>query len=307
MEKKTLLLTADANAYYFNRIDIENLDICSVFPCSTEKHGVQLKFLRRINSALTRFYYNYWYKCVNEYTKIIVTDNVLAFDIRLLENIRRRAPKSECYIYSWNIVKNVEKHKRLMGLAEKTGFKFFCYDKGECERYSLNFNTIMYDKSLKIPEKTIQYDTFFLGFLKDRKDKMLKLHNAMKKGGINPRFVIVGKKEEEIPFEFHEKYISYYEYLDMLSQSRSILDIAQNGQDGYSMRVMEAIFLNKKLITTNKYVRDSIFYDENNILIIDLDDINHLKIREFFQLEFHPYSETVRDYYSFEKWIDRFE
>lgn len=306
MAEKTLVLTADADAYYFGRIAIPNVEICSVFRDSPDKHGTILRFFRKINSLFTRFYYLEWYKHIGEYQKIIITDNVLALDRKLLENIRKKAPNSGCYIYSWNIVKNVERHHALMKLAQKTGFKFYCYDKGTCSRYGLWFNTIMYDKSLRLPKSECEYDMFFLGFLKDRKRKMLTLHDAMTKGGLNPRFVITGKKNENLPFEFRESYVNYYDYLDMLNKSRAILDIAQNEQDGFSMRVMESIFFNKKLITTNTYVRDSIFFDPNNIFIIDLDNIDTDKIRQFFERDFHPYSEEIKQYYSFEEWLKRF-
>lgn len=307
MVKKTLMLTPDADAYYFSRVAIPDVDICSVFPNSPDKHGAVLKFFRKINSPLSRVYYMDWYKHLGEYDKIIITDVALDYDCRLLENIRKKNRHSQCYVYSWNIVKNEEKHNYLMKLAQKTDFRFYCYDKGTCSRYGLEFNTIMYDKSLRLPENKIECDMFFLGYLKDRKEKMIALHRAMTKDGLNPRFVIVGKNDGNLPFDFRESYVNYFDYLDMLSRSRAILDISQRGQDGYSMRVMEAIFFDKKLITTNKYVRDSIFYDENNIYIIDLERIDSNEIRNFFELEFHPYPESIKEYYSFEEWLNRFE
>lgn len=307
MCEKTLILTADADAYYFNRIAIPNVDICSVFHDSPDKHSVILKFFRKINSPLTCLYYMNWFSHIREYSKIIITDVALDYDCRLLENIRRKAQNSKCYIYSWNIVKNEKKHNALMKLAKKTGFEFYCYDKRTCSRYSLKFNTIMYDKELHLPDNQIECDMFFLGFLKDRKEKMNILYKAMSNGGLKARFVIVGKREDALPFEFRESYVNYYDYLDMLSRSRAILDISQRGQDGYSMRIMEAIFFDKKLITTNKYVKNSMFYDKNNIYIIDLERIDAVEIKHFFNLEFHPYPESVKKYYSFEEWLNRFE
>lgn len=307
MCEKTLILTPDANAYYFNRIAIPNVDICSVFRDSPDKHDMLLKFYRKINSSLTRVYYLDWFKHIGEYSKIIITDVALDYDCKLLENIRSRAKNSKCYIYSWNIVKNEKKHHALMKLAEKTGFSFYCYDKGTCSRYGLKFNTIMYDKQLHLPDNKIECDMFFLGFLKDRKEKMVTLYEAMTKGGLNSRFVIVGKRDDNLPFDFRENYVNYYDYLSMLSRSRAILDISQRGQDGYSMRVMEAIFFDKKLITTNEYVRNSDFFDKNNIYVIDLEKIDTDEIKHFFELEFHPYPESVKNYYSFEEWLNRFK
>lgn len=306
MNEKILVLTSDSDAYYFGSLAISNVDICSVFKDPPDKHPRFLKFFRKIKYPLTRLYYLDWYKQVKEYSKIIITDVVLDYDCKLLENIRRKSKHSRCYIYSWNLVKNEKKHYALMRLARKTDFSFYCYDKGTCSRYGLKFNTIMYDKELQLPNNENDCDMFFLGFLKDRKEKMLTLYEAMTKGGLKPRFVIVGKKEEDLPFEYRESYVNYYKYLEMVSRSRAILDISQKGQDGYSMRVMEAIFFDKKLITTNQYVKDSIFYDENNIYVIDLERIDADEIKCFFELEFHPYPDDVKNYYSFEEWLNRF-
>lgn len=58
--------------------------------------------------------------------------------------------------------------------------------------------------------------------------------------GLTPRFVIVskGERKEKFPFEYRDDYVGYYDYLKMVGTSRAILDIAQQKQDGYSMRVM---------------------------------------------------------------------
>lgn len=100
--------------------------------------------------------------------------------------------------------------------------------------------------------------------------------------------------------------LGYYDYLKMVGTSRAILDIAQQKQDGYSMRVMEAIFFNKKLVTTNTAVKQSVFYDENNIFIVDLKTTTADELQAFFAKPFRNYSDEVREYYSIEAWVDRF-
>ena len=78
----------------------------------------------------------------------------------------------------------------------------------------------------------------------------LSLYDMFTSAGLTPRFVIVskGERKEKFPFEYRDDYVGYYDYLKMVGTSRAILDIAQQKQDGYSMRVMEAIFFNKKLV-----------------------------------------------------------
>lgn len=212
------------------------------------------------------------------------------------------------YFYSWNIAKDESKFEITYNAVKDSGFQFYSYDRGECEKYGLKFNTIMYDRTLTLQTSHEQYDTLFLGYLKDRKEDILSLYDMFTSAGLTPRFVIVskGERKEKFPFEYRDDYVGYYDYLKMVGTSRAILDIAQQKQDGYSMRVMEAIFFNKKLVTTNTAVKQSVFYDENNIFIVDLKTTTADELQAFFAKPFRNYSDEVREYYSIEAWVDRF-
>ncbi len=306
---KTLVLFTDNNSYYFDRIHSPELTIRGLFYNHAELKNPFLKYLRKKGSNWTRLFYQDWYKHLNEYQKIIVLDTLYIFDVKLLENIARKAPDAKRYFYSWNMVKNEARFASSQKAARDAGFQYYSYDRGDCEKYGLHFNTIMYDKTLTLETVPPQYDTLFLGFLKDRKDDLLSLYKILASAGLKPNFVIVDyqQKHEDLPFTFRNDYIPYYDYLKMLENSRAILDISQQGQDGYSMRVMEAIFFNKKLITTNAHVKDSMFYDENNILIIDFGATTDEELRAFFEKPFRPYDESVRQYYSIEAWAARFD
>lgn len=306
---RTLVLFTDNQSYYFDRIHSSELTIRGLYYDHAELKNPVLKFLRKIKSPFTRLFYQDWYQHLKDYEKIIVLDTALLFDGRLLYNISRKAPDARKYFYSWNKVKDEARFEEGKRAADQAGFKYYSYDKGDCRKYGLNFNTIMYDPTLTLEEAEPQYDILFLGFLKDRKKDLLLLHRMLRAASLKPNFMIVNyqKEHEELPFTFTDKYIPYYDYLKLVSNSRAILDISQEGQDGYSMRVMEAIFFQKKLITTNTAVRDSMFYNDSNILIIDFDRTTTEEIHAFYEKPFQPYDEKIRQYYSIGAWADRFE
>ena len=152
-----------------------------------------------------------------------------------------------------------------------------------CKKFYYSWN-IVHDEHLNKIEKKETETYGFKFYCYDKGDEYRNINSA---------------------YEYRDGEVSYYEYLEMLSKSRSILDIAQSGQDGLSLRVMEAIFFNKKLITTNKAVKDTMFYDENNILIFN-DATTAEDIKQFFNKPFKEYSQEVRDYYSIEQWVERF-
>ena len=60
----------------------------------------------------------------------------------------------------------------------------------------------------------------------------------------------------------------YQEILEFVSQSRCLLEILKEGQTGATLRLMEALFFKKKIITTNINVKEEPFYTPQNIFII---------------------------------------
>ena len=126
---------------------------------------------------------------------------------------------------------------------------------------------------------------------------------------MQPRFVVIDNdlSNADVPFEVRRSYVPYREYTQWVSRSRAIIDITQSGQNGFSMRIMEAIFGDKKLISINSALRYADFYDPNNIFIIDLDHVDEGKLREFMDSDFHPYDKAVKSYYSIAAWVNRFD
>ncbi|MDF2544551.1 MAG: hypothetical protein K0S47_4269 [Herbinix sp.] len=304
----TLIIAADRHAYYFERINNEQISIQNVFKDSISlKHNL-LRLFRKMKWNYTYLYYGDWFKLLPKVNKIIVLDMALEIDNCLLRNISKMAPTAVKSLYSWNIIIDDKKYKKMKNLVDEAGFKYYCYDRGNCEKYNFHFNTIMYDRTLCLPKTEVKFDTIFVGFLKDKKDKLLSLYETFQKANVDAKFIIVDLNGQisGLPFEVRNQYIDYSLYLEMVNNSQSILDIVQADQDGFSMRVMESIFLNKKLITTNNAIKAAKFYNKNNILVMDLEHICKEDIVEFFQLEFQGYPESIRDYYSVESWVGRF-
>lgn len=306
--EKTLILYHNTTSYYFENICSDQCSIHAVF--RSEKWMTQkiLRVFRKLSSSLTRIYYGDWYANLDSYSKVIVFDTPFSYDKKLLINISKKSKSIKKFFYFWNIVKNQTMLHEIQQACDQAGFVLYSYNGIDCEKYILKYNPSMYDINLKLHPKEIEYDTFFLGFLKDKVDKLLNINELFRQAALTPRLIIVDLCDEKLHyscFEYRQREVAYKEYLEMLNESRSILDVAQSGQDGLSLRVMEAIFLNKKLITTNKAVKDTIFYDENNILIFD-DTTTPEDIRHFFDKPFKKYSQEIRDYYSIEQWVERF-
>lgn len=63
--------------------------------------------------------------------------------------------------------------------------------------------------------------------------------------------------------------IPYEEVVNIESTSHCIIDIPPSKQAGITIRALEAIAAGKKLITTNRYIKEQKFYCSENIAILD--------------------------------------
>lgn len=306
--KKILMLYSDKESYFFNKINNDEIELCRVFKSEKWIKNKFLSIIRKYRLKYSKFFYDEWFTNLNHYEMIIVFDSPFNYDRCLLSNISKKAQNAVKVLYLWNIVNNEKLINEQLNECKKNNFSIYSYDKENCQKYNLKFNSIMYIQDITLKNNNILFDTIFLGFLKDRNEKLKNLYEIFKKANLKAKIVIVSRpgEEENQLFDYRKKSVKYDEYLDLISKSNSILDITQENQNGFSLRVMESIFLNKKLITTNKDILNSNFYNKNNILVIDIDNIIEKEIIDFFNLPFIEYSDEIKKYYSLEEWIKRF-
>ena len=102
--------------------------------------------------------------------------------------------------------------------------------------------------------------------------------------------------------DFHFKMLSAEETSGYMERARVSLDVEGPGQTGLTMRTIEVLGAKRKLITTNKTIKQYNFYDERNILIVDR---NNPKIDlEFIREPFSEIDTVIYEQYSLEAWID---
>ena len=76
----TLIIAADRHAYYFERVNNEQISIQNVFRDSISlKHNV-VRLFRKMKWNYTYLYYGNWFKILPKVNKIIVLDMALEID-----------------------------------------------------------------------------------------------------------------------------------------------------------------------------------------------------------------------------------
>ena len=122
-----------------------------------------------------------------------------------------------------------------------------------------------------------------------------KYQKIFEEKDIKCKFKIVNSSDEKV---------SYEEYLEFISDGRILLDIVAEGVTGITLRIMEGLFFNKKVITNNLTIKEYDFYNENNFFIIENDNFEQLE--EFIKRDYIPTKEEILKKYDFEEWIKRF-
>lgn len=181
--------------------------------------------------------------------------------------------------------------------------KVFSYEPQDCERYGFEFIT-NFIPSTDFKSDIKDFSVFNIS-TKDHRLPILKnLVKYFEKNNINFLFVLYTKKIKTLPsFEISPKKLDFNEIGKYLKEAACLIDIQRNDQKGLSFRPYEALGNNKKLITTNEDIQNYDFYDPNNILIIDSENIQIP--REFLETDYKPLSKEVYEKYTLRNWVKK--
>ncbi len=219
---------------------------------------------------------------------LLVFDSVSA---EFLKWLKKHNPGKRMIFWYWNPV-----HLSINPLEVPSGYEKWSYSINDCEKYNLKYNTqFCFPKYVPDENQSIDYDVFFFGRNKGRAAALESYKHQFEKAGLATYFRIIENDRDYLPYE---------EVIRLTQKARCILDFCVNDTVGISLRALEALFLNKKVITNNKmYVREK-FYKPENVFILGVDDIS--RIKEFVTLPVKSVEQCVKDEYLFENWIKRF-
>ena len=290
MKEKTLILRQKKDDYFLKYLDYDYID--NIYNKYNRK-TIFFKIIKKFKLSAIKIYLGSWKRNIGEYNKIIIFDN--GYVKAVSKYIKKKNKNCEIILYLWNDIRNLSKQI----LDNPYVDKIFTYNQKDATRYGLTYNSQFYIDISTLPVnecKESNNTVVFVGKDKNRKNTILELKHNLENDGIETDFNIIENESD---------YISYDEYLNKVMHSKCILDIVSDKENsGFSLRVLEALFLKKKLITNNINVKNADFYNENNIYI--LDEIKCNKIKEFLEKPYANIEQKIVDNYRFENWIRRF-
>ena len=120
-------------------------------------------------------------------------------------------------------------------------------------------------------------------------------------------FYLVKQSKENIKTSIaYYPLLKYPQVLQLINRSSAILDITKNNQSGLTLRPLEALFFNKKLVTNNEDIIYHKIYKLNsaNIYILGKEKKS---LKEFIELPLNKSNTAqLKKYYSFDTWLSNF-
>lgn len=275
----------------------------------------------RINKNLVkRKIQNYYDTILTEtssrtYEYIFVV-NIEAMLPNILEKLKKQNPKSQFILYMWDSLQNKKQTQEILPFFDKV----FSFDKSDVQKIDgVRFRPLFFiDKYAEIA-RTVKHtsnDVCFIGTVhSDRYHLIENIKHQIDQLSLKGHFFLffpnrilfVYKKLRDIKFfgarysDFSFSSLSQTEIVNTIRDSKVILDIQHPGQTGLTMRTIEMIGADKKIITTNEDIRNYDLFNEENIMVIDRR--NPVLDRSFFENPYKPLEEKLKFKYSIDGWL----
>jgi hypothetical protein len=239
-------------------------------------------------------------KTIFDYTLVIRPDK---FSLKVLEEAKTKSRKMVAY--QWDGM------SRFPEVIETIDFfdEFYVFDKNDIESnskklsYTTNFYFDCYNNLFK---NEIKYDVYFIGSYDSRTQDLIRMCSELESMGLKINVLLATSPKKHLKkykfITYLKKSLTYYDNLEILSQSKIIIDLAHKDlHTGLSFRAFESLGYNKKMITTNKIIKSMDFYNPQNIFVYDDDRAD---LYEFVKSEYISIPETIKLKYGFSNWFN---
>ena len=233
--------------------------------------------------------------------------------VNTLSIIKGLYPRAKMIWYLWDSLKN---KKNLIPNLEYYD-KCYTFDNSDALQYGLNFRPLFYSPNFK--KKISPIIDFHLSFVgtahSDRYEIISNIQNSISKEIVFYKYLYLQapwlyRVYKTFNTNFSNAKISDFNFrpmpsdkvADIFSRSSSILDLQHPNQKGLTMRTFEALGASKKIVTTNKAIYETDFYDPENVLVLErLESINISK--EFLLTPFKCLTDETIYRYSLRGWL----
>jgi hypothetical protein len=289
-EKTLFLIEANPNVDIFFNDWIEKGYKAEVL---FKKKNKILRAVRRCwlrhNFAFPEIWYNRWFKELDNFETIIIHMSRLTSFMPFI--IRKKYPHIRVICWYWNTIN--EETIPIKTTDEKV--EYWTFDDNDCQKYQMHKNIQYYCQPKYLNKKETKTDIYFIGRPKGRTEKIYQIKEFAENNNLVCDFNIVDSNEV----------IPYSRVKDKLLETKAILEINKKDQVGLTLRAMESLFYEIKLITDNKNIKNEVFYIRDNIFILDEDKNEDLP--DFISRPYNHHSDIYKKDYNLDRWFKNFD
>ena len=272
--------------------------------------------LRFYERELNKYYHHEIDKLGNNYDYILVIRGEYT-PSESIQYLREKNPHAKMVLYMWDSIQNNRGIQGKWSLFDKV----YSFDRADYLKYKdrIGFVPLFYcEEYIDQIERNCEseYDIAFIGTAHGDRVKIVKaIRKESERNGLKmfsflycPHILVfLYNKLFNKDYKYVKRHdlsfkpMTQKEIYEIYSRSDNILDIEIKTQTGLTMRTMDILGLKKKLITTNRDIVNYDFYDKNNILILDRDNV-HLDLG-FLKAPYNELSKEIYDKYSMKSWL----
>jgi hypothetical protein len=236
-----------------------------------------------LKAKIARYYDEIATKTIAEKFDVIFLLNPEALPVSFLNVCKLRWPHAYYVMYMWDSVKN---RKHTLDFVPYCN-QVFTFDKDDAESYGFKFRPLFYldayGELRRKQEIDYKYDLCFMGTAhSDRYLIARDVRSWCEHKGLSYFFYFYVQSQglywfnsirskgsmpgmDEVSFTK----MSATNIVEIVADSRAVLDIQHPMQTGLTMRTLETLGAGRKLVTTNGEVKGYNFYDEKQVRVID--------------------------------------
>ncbi len=226
-------------------------------------------------------------------------------DYLLPKTIKAIKPNCKKYISFFN-----DNYKRAPNIKNIYSYfdAVFSFEKEDVKRFNFKFITNFIYKEFPLTPSNEEDAVFNISTYDLKRLKIIE-EIAYKLDKIKESYSIysVGKNAESYKFDtkivYANKKMNLSEMESYIKKTKALLDVHRENQQGLTFRVFESLGYKKKLITTNKDIVNYDFYDANNILVIDKNNVEIPK--SFFETPYKEVPEKIYKKYILKHWLEK--
>lgn len=286
------------------------------FKSSVEKILNRLNLKFSINNKINNYYSDVLQRTVEidyDYLFVIAPETMTP---GFLKELKLKNKKIKTILYLWDSIKN---KKNVSNIIEHFD-KVFTFDRSDLAvNEKIAFLPLFYIAAYSNKGNACNNNRYNLAFIGTAHSGRFNIVNAISKTVSieNTRDFLFFFSPSKLVFFLKKlltnelnglsiKNISFKpmtpsDVYSVLANSNIVIDIEHPGQNGLTMRTIEMLGMQKKLITTNKNVVDYDFYNPSNILVIDR-SYPHIPA-DFLESSYQPVDETIRHKYCISAWL----